>query len=128
VSLDRHIESLKFFYTGEAVEGAAADPRLNDAIKEAFLRCHPDKRFLLAAYFFDNRTLAEIAAMLGVHESTVSRRMNRTLRELRNGIARGLRKRGMTMRQAQESLQSDVRTLSLDLRRHLLPGINMVGE
>lgn len=128
VSLDCRLDSLKSVCISEAAEITAPDPRLNDAIREAFLRCHPKKRFLLAAYFFDNRTLAEIAVMLGVHESTVSRRMNRAFRELRKGIVRGLRRRGMTTRQVEESLHNDVRTLSLDVRSYLLPGINLVGD
>lgn len=127
VSLERHLDSLKSFLVTEGGERATADPRLNDAIKEAFLECPPEKRFLLAAYFFDDRTLAEIAAMLGVHESTVSRRLNRTLHELRSSIARSLRKRGMTMRQIEESLQIDVRSLSLNVRG-LLPGSSLVRE
>ena len=127
VSLDRHLDSLKSFCASEAAEKASEDPRLNDAIKEAFLQCHPEKRFLLAAYFFDNRTLAEIAVILGVHESTVSRRMNRTLRELRKSISRALRKRGMTSRQIEELLQSDVRNVSLDVRG-LLPETGLVRE
>lgn len=128
VSLDCHLDALKSFCVTESAGTENADPRLGEAIKEAFLQCHPEKRFLLAAYFFDSRTLAEIAVTLGVHESTVSRRMDRTLRELRHGIRRSLRKRGMTMREVEESFQSDVRTLSLDVRRYLAPDINLVRE
>lgn len=85
-------------------------------------------RFLLASYFFDNRTLAEIALTLGVHESTVSRRLNRTLRGLRNGITRSLRKQGVTKPQIEELLQTDIRGVSFDVRRHLFPDIDLVRE
>lgn len=126
VSLERHLDSLKCVVS-EGGERSTADPRLSDAIKEAFLQCHPERRFLLAAYFFDHKTLAEIAGTLEVHESTVSRRLNRTLHELRKGIARGLRNRGMSSREIQELMQTDVRNLSLDVR-NLLPNTNLVRE
>lgn len=126
VSLERHLDSLKSLVS-EGVERSTGDPRLNDAIKEAFLQCRAEKRFLLAAYFFDKKTLAEIAGTLKVHESTVSRRLNRTLHELRKSIACSLRKRGMSMREIQELLQTDVRSLSLDVRG-LLPNTNLVRE
>ena len=36
-----------------------------------------EERFLLAAYYLDRRTLAEIAKLLRVHESTISRKLDR---------------------------------------------------
>ncbi len=128
VSLDRHLESLKSFCISEAAEINIADVRLNEAIKEAFLHCDPEKRYLLAAYFFDNRTLAEIARTLGVHESTVSRRVNQTLCELRNGITRSLRRQGMAKPQIEELLRTDVRNVSFDVRGHLFSDIDLVRE
>jgi len=97
---------------------AAVDPRLSEAIKEAFLALSAESRFLLAGYFFDQRTLAELARTLGVHESTVSRRLDRLTKLLRTRIGRLLRGKGMTIRQVQESFRTDVRDLSLDLRSH----------
>lgn len=128
VSLDRHLESLRSLCAGDTTERTSADPRLNGAIKEAFLQCQPENRFLLAAYFFDNRTLADIAMALGVHESTVSRRMNRIIRKLRKDIKCSLRKRGMTMPQIEELFRGDVRTVSLDVRKQLLQEINLARE
>jgi len=97
---------------------AVVDPRLGEAIKEAFLALPAESRFLLAGYFFDQRTLAELARTLGVHESTVSRRLDRLTKLLRTRIGRLLRGKGMTIRQVQESFRTDVRDLSIDLRSH----------
>jgi RNA polymerase sigma-70 factor (ECF subfamily) len=96
------------------------DPRLNEAIKEVFLGLSAEQRYLLASYFFDQRTLAAIARTLAVHESTVSRRLNSLLQSLRGRITRILREKGMTVRQVQESFEIDVRDLTLDLRRQFV--------
>jgi RNA polymerase sigma-70 factor (ECF subfamily) len=98
----------------------AVDPRLTEAVQQTLLALPPDQRYLLAGYFFDQRTLAELARTLGVHESTVSRRLDRLIKLLRVRITRILREKGMTMRQVQESFKTDVRDLSLDLRGSLI--------
>ena len=41
---------------------------------------------VLAAYYLDGRTLAEIARMLGVHESTISRKVDKLAKSLRKKI------------------------------------------
>ena len=41
--------------------------------EEAIAALDPEERFILASYYLDDRTLAVIARMLGVHESTISR-------------------------------------------------------
>jgi len=107
---------------------AYATARLHSAIEEAFLARTPEQRFLLAAYFFDGWSLADIATRLGVHESTVSRRMDRVLRDVRRGITVSLRKRGMSPRQIEESLQSGVRELPFEIRGVLLRGIHVARD
>jgi RNA polymerase sigma-70 factor (ECF subfamily) len=92
------------------------DPRLMPAIRTAFLALPAEERYLLTSYFFDQRTLAELARTLGIHESTVSRRLSRLIRRLRSRIARLLREQGMSPRQVEESFLTDVRDLSLDLQ------------
>jgi RNA polymerase sigma-70 factor (ECF subfamily) len=119
VSLDCHRDFLNAICIGDGV-ARAADPRLNEAMEEACRERSPEERFLLSSYFFDRRTLAEIGGMLGVHESTISRRMDRLLRGLRMGITRNLRAKGMSRRQIDELLRADVQTLNLDLRGELL--------
>jgi RNA polymerase sigma-70 factor (ECF subfamily) len=104
---------------------AYATGRLHSAIEEACLARTPEQRFLLAAYFFDGWSLADIAKRLGVHESTVSRRMDRVLRDLRRDISAGLRRRGMSPRQIAESMESGVRELPFEMRGVLLRGIDL---
>jgi RNA polymerase sigma-70 factor (ECF subfamily) len=74
---------------------------------------------MLAAYHLDGRTLAEIARMLSVHESTISRKLDKVAKSLRKQILAGLGRRGLSRRQAEEALQIDVRDLSLNLRDRL---------
>jgi len=57
--------------------------------------------------------------LLGVHESTISRRLEQVVRGLRRDILARLEKSGMSARQAEEALDVDVRDLTLDIRRHL---------
>jgi RNA polymerase sigma-70 factor (ECF subfamily) len=78
-----------------------------------------EDRFTLASYYLDRRTLAEIARMLGLHESSVSRRLDRLATGLRKRILAGLRMRGMSHAQATEALETDVRDLRVNLRSRL---------
>jgi len=103
-------------------EGSTApDPRLEAATDEALAALPAEDRFILAAYYLDGRTLAETAGMLRVHESTVSRRLDKITKSLSKAITKGLLSRGMSRRQAEEALEADVRDLSLDVRRRLKP-------
>jgi RNA polymerase sigma-70 factor (ECF subfamily) len=102
--------------------------QLHRAIEEACLARTPEQRFLLAAYFCDEWTLAEIARRLGVHESTVSRRMDRVLRELRRTITANLSKQGISLRQIEDTLQATVHDLPFEIRGMLVRGINLARE
>jgi RNA polymerase sigma-70 factor, ECF subfamily len=104
------------------VESAAPDPRLEAATDEALAALPAEDRFVLASCYLDGRTLAETARMLGVHESTVSRRLAKITKSLSKAILKGLLSRGMSRRQAEEALGTDVRDLSLDVQRLLKPG------
>jgi RNA polymerase sigma-70 factor (ECF subfamily) len=101
-------------------DGVAVDPRLEQATSEALAELPAEERLILAAYYLDGRTLAEIARMQGVHESTISRRLDRVNAALRKRILRGLRDRGMSGRAAEEALEADVRDLAVDMRGSLL--------
>jgi len=57
--------------------------------------------------------------MLGVHESTISRKLDKLAKALRKQILAGLSLRGMSRRQAEEALEADVRDLQVDIRRSL---------
>ena len=74
---------------------------------------------VLAAYYLDGRTLAEIARVLAVHESTISRKVDKLAKSLRKKILAGMMQQGMSRRQAEEALEADVRDLRVDIRRSL---------
>jgi len=57
--------------------------------------------------------------MLSVHESTMSRKLDKLAKSLRKQILAALGRRGMSRRQAEESLQVDVRDLRLNIRDRL---------
>jgi RNA polymerase sigma factor (sigma-70 family) len=52
----------------------------------------PRERLRLAYYYVDDRTLAEIGRLLGEHEATVSRKLERTRRDIRRGVEAALRR------------------------------------
>jgi RNA polymerase sigma-70 factor, ECF subfamily len=98
----------------------APDPRLTQAIDRALAEISAEERLILASYYLDNRTLAETGRMLGVHESTISRRLDKITQALRKRILHALRRMGMSEREAREALDSDVRDLSVDVRSRLV--------
>jgi len=120
VSLDEESEDGVQFSAPESEPEPPADPRLAHATDEALAYLSAADRTILSAYYLDGRTLAEIARMLGVHESTISRKLDKLAKGLRKQILSGLTRRGMSRRQAEEALEVDVRDLQLDIRRSLM--------
>jgi RNA polymerase sigma-70 factor (ECF subfamily) len=119
VSLDGEEEDgTQFVAKGEA-PAATVDPRLEAATGEALASLAPDDRFVLASYYLDRRTLADIARTLSVHESTISRKLDKLAKALRKQIMNNLGQKGMSRRQAEEALDADVRDLQLNIRKHL---------
>lgn len=119
VSLDEENEQGKQFAAPESEPASNADPRLESATDAALAALSAEDRVVLAAYYLDDRTLAEIAGMLGVHESTISRKLDKLTKTLRKKIVAGMVQRGMARRQAEEALDVDVRGLRIDIRRSL---------
>ena len=72
-----------------------------------------EERFLLSAWFLDERTLIDISRILGVHEATVSRRIQRLTMRLRKELARKLQMSGMSHDTAEEALEIDPRDLEI---------------
>ena len=97
------------------------DSRIKEATDEVLANLSAEERFLLSSYFLDGRRLAEIGRTLGVHESTISRKMEKLLAEVRKRIRKSLERRGMSRRQADEALETDVRDLQLDVAARLRP-------
>ncbi len=119
VSLDEESEEGTQFSAPQAEPAPSADDRLAHATDEALASLPAEDRTVLSAYYLDGRTLADIARMLGVHESTISRKLDKLAKALRKQIIAGLAKRGMSRRQAEEALEQDVRDLQVDIRRSL---------
>jgi len=93
--------------------------RLEQAVERELGRLDEEQRFLLAAYYLDGRTLKQIAGVLGVHESTVSRTLARLAAALRKQIARNLRQAGVSRREVDEMMDADVRDLRIPLKKIL---------
>ena len=119
VSLDEESEDGSQFAAPEPEPVTPADSRLESATHAALASLSSEDRVVLAAYYLDGRTLAEIARMLGVHESTISRKVDKLAKALRKKILAGMVQQGMARRQAEEALEVDVRDLRLDIRRSL---------
>jgi len=121
VSFEEEVEAGTPFAAPAAIPETeiTIDPRLEAATDEALTALSSEDRFVLASYYLDDKTLAEIARLLSVHESTISRKVDKLLKSLRKQILAGLGRRGMSRRQAEESLEVDIRDLRLNIRKNL---------
>lgn len=128
VSFDEGRLSLRASCFPRDLSEGEVDGRIGEAVTHACLQRKPEERFMIACYFFDNWTLAEIARALHVHESTISRRIDRLLRELRKSVKRYLRDQGFSSRQIEEVFETDIRRISFDLRGRLLETIRLAEE
>ncbi|MEP6643168.1 MAG: sigma-70 family RNA polymerase sigma factor [Acidobacteriaceae bacterium] len=115
VSLDEESEEGRQFAAAESEGFPTIDPKIEAALDEAMGMLSAGDRFVLAAYYIDQRTLAQIAGVLSVHESTISRKLDKLVKSIRKQILAGLMARGMRRRQAQECLDVDVRDLRLNI-------------
>ena len=107
-------------FAADNSETPLIDGRVESATAAELATIGPEERFLLAAYFLDHRTLLEISKVLGVHESTVSRKLERATVSLRKRIRKRLIEAGMSARRADEAMQDvDVRDLQVKVRETL---------
>ncbi len=97
VSLDAEMESHAPRQFVDRAETVPADPhrqkylaRVEKALSAALAALTPRERMILACYYVDQLTLAEIGRMLREHESTISRQLERTRRALRDSAAKEL--------------------------------------
>jgi RNA polymerase sigma-70 factor (ECF subfamily) len=104
---------------------------LSAAIQNCLTRQSPEDRFLVVAYYLDQRTLLQISRTLNVHEATVSRKLRRAVDDLRKALLRNLEERGLSKRAAKEALGADPRDLAgvsdLDLHLKKLLQISQTG-
>ena len=119
VSLDEEGEEGAQFAAPGPEPVLSPDARLESATDAALAALSSEERTVLSAYFLDGRTLAEVARMLGVHESTISRKVDKLAKSLRKKILSNMMQQGMARRQAEEALDVDVRDLRVDIRRSL---------
>jgi RNA polymerase sigma-70 factor (ECF subfamily) len=117
VSLDENVECR----SAAAVGGPppAEHRQVNEATDAVLGELSAEERYLLAAYYLDGKTLAAIGHTLKVHESTIKRRIERTMVDLRKKILARLSKSGITRAAAEEILELDVRDLEVDVRNRL---------
>jgi RNA polymerase sigma-70 factor, ECF subfamily len=121
-SLDAALDEGRQF-EGKEPDLGEADPRVEAAAAAELSELEPEERFLLSAYYLDRRTLAEIAKLQRVHESTISRKLERTTSGLRKRIRKRMIQSGMSPRQADEALQDvDVRDLRVKVDETLRQG------
>jgi len=90
--------------------------RLSEALRITLNALPAEDRFVLSAWFLDRRTLLEISRLLGVHEATVSRRLQRLTAQLHDSLLKTLQAAGLSKTAAQEALSTDPRDLDLNLR------------
>jgi RNA polymerase sigma-70 factor (ECF subfamily) len=119
VSLDEEIEDGAQFAAPEPETISTADSRLELSTDAALAALSSEDRLVLTAYYLDGRTLAEVARMLGVHESTVSRKIGKLAKSLRKKIVGNMVRLGVERRAAEETLEVDVRDLQVNIRRSL---------
>jgi len=120
VSLEEQAEEgVQFSAAPSSGPVSPLDSRLGAALDEALGLLSGEDRLVLASYYLDDRTLTEIGRMVGVHESTISRRLEKMLKGLRKQVLAGLVSRGMNRAQAEEALDADVRYLQVDVTRKL---------
>ncbi len=90
--------------------------RLGASLAATLRALSPEERFILTAWYLDQRTLLDIARMLRVHEATVSRRVGRITAKVRQELLKNLQATGMSPAAAEESLATDPRDVNINLR------------
>lgn len=121
VSLEEQTEAGVQFAASapEPIASSGTAAKLEGATDAALAALGGEEKFMLAAYYLDGRTLAEIARTLGVHESTVCRKLEKVAANLRKAIVAGLIQGGMSRQAAEEALEADVRDLQVKVRERL---------
>jgi RNA polymerase sigma factor (sigma-70 family) len=101
VSLEAEMEGEAPREFAGRVESVPADPdpdrekyleRFDRTLSAALAGLLPRERLILASYYVDQLTLAEIGRLLHEHESTVSRQLERLRRALRQTVTQALQR------------------------------------
>jgi RNA polymerase sigma-70 factor, ECF subfamily len=89
------------------------------SIAVVLTRMNAEEHLLLVSYYLDGRALRQIAELLAVHESTISRRIERLTGKLRKALVKELQRSGLSERAAREALGTDVRDITVNVRKLL---------
>ena len=116
VSLDEQLEAGVGFAAQPAEDNPQPHSAMGAAVAQSLAELDAEERFLLASWYLDRRTLADIGRQLRVHESTVSRRLDRLTGTLRKRVRKRLQAAGLSSRECDERMQElDVRDLNVDV-------------
>jgi RNA polymerase sigma-70 factor, ECF subfamily len=120
VSLEEQIEAGVGFAASPPVEIAEMDDRVTTAVAQTLAEVGNEEHFLLASYYLDQRTLANIGRQLGVHESTISRKLEKLTGKLRKRLRKRLQTAGINPQRCEELLlEIDVRDLNVNVAENL---------
>lgn len=120
VSLEEQMEQGVAFASPAPPETPHDAQPVNAALTAALAECASEDRYLLAAYFLDGRTLAQIGRQLGLHESTISRKVDRLTTSIRKRVRKRLLESGISPPRCDELLaELDVRDLNIDVTQSL---------
>jgi RNA polymerase sigma-70 factor (ECF subfamily) len=120
VSLDQQLEDGVGFAAHPVADKKGPDDCIGTAVAQTLAEISAEERFLLASWYLDQRTLADIGRQLHVHESTVSRRLDRILETLRKRVRKRLHAAGLSSRACDElMLELDVRDLNVNVAASL---------
>jgi RNA polymerase sigma-70 factor (ECF subfamily) len=120
VSLEEQVEAGVGFAAKPEPQTAINDGGVSALIAQSIAELDSEERFLLASYYLDQRTLADIGRQLRVHESTVSRKLEKLTGSLQKQIRKRMQAAGVDRRRCDEILQDlDVRDLNVDVPRNL---------
>ena len=87
------------------------------ALESALEELAPRDRLAIALYYTKNQTLAAIGRITGEHEATISRRLDRTRRVLRENVEARLRAAGLDEAQIDRCMECAIDQGSFDLDR-----------
>src|SRR5262249_791660 len=77
-------------------ERSAARGGLDESMADAVAALPPRDRLALSLYYVRGKKLAEIGVILGEHEATASRRLERIRQDLRKSVEQNFQKLGLT--------------------------------
>lgn len=120
VSLEEQIEAGISFAAKQEIVQIASDGGVAEFLAQSLAELDDEERFLLVSYYLDRRALADIGRQLRVHESTVSRKLDKVTRELQKRIRKRMYAAGLDRRRCDEIMHDlEVREINVDVEANL---------